>query len=109
MKCPKCNNDTFGLGIQQPVCALDENNYKWNYCTNCGYKWRDNEMKKSECCANGMVCVNPLCIQNHNLVYWLNRFYADNPKAKMTCKEFMDFQKVVWDNTKKELRIKVKE
>lgn len=60
--------------------------------------------KKENCCENRMVCVNPLCIQNHNVINYLNLYFAENPKAKINCKDFMEFQKLVRDITKKELK-----
>lgn len=54
-------------------------------------------------------CRNPLCVQNHNLVYWLNKYFADNPDEKIGCKELMDLQAAVWKEVKKELKIKLED
>ena len=52
-------------------------------------------------------CLNPLCIQNHNVVYQLNSFFAKNPNSNINCKQFMEIQNIIWKKVKKELGIKI--
>lgn len=52
-------------------------------------------------------CLNPLCVQNHNLVYWLNRFYTEHPRSKLGAKDFMKIQQACWKKVKGEMHIDI--
>ena len=66
-------------------------------------------MKTKKLMCNNIVCTNPLMIQNHNVILFLNEFFSDYPKGSITKKEFMELQQMVWKEVKKELGIKINE
>ena len=44
-------------------------------------------------------------IMSYNLQIFLNKFFAKNPKETINKKEFMELQKLVWQEVKKELKL----
>lgn len=53
------------------------------------------------------TCKNPLCVQNHNVVYEMNRFFVEYPNEKISQDDFMKIQYTVWQLVKEKLNLKV--
>lgn len=62
------------------------------------------KLKRSKCCVEE-VCMNPLCVQNHNLIAAILDVYMRDEVHKMTSYEFMALQYAVWKKVRKEMEI----
>ena len=56
---------------------------------------------------NDLLCMNVLCVQNHNVILTMNEFFIKHPRSKISKKDFMKIQQAVWRLVKKEMGIKI--